>query len=82
MGQPVLVLVALIIASVVAKATPTSLTSANFDGAVFDSGKSAFIKFYAPWCSHCQRMAPDWDRLTDKYAGSGSVLVAELDCTR
>jgi hypothetical protein len=26
-----------------------SLTPENFDAEVFDSGKSAFIKFLAPW---------------------------------
>ena len=31
-------------------AGPTILTKANFNDLVFNSGKSAFVKFYAPWC--------------------------------
>jgi len=32
-----------------ANAGAISLTPENFDAEVFDSGKSAFIKFLAPW---------------------------------
>jgi hypothetical protein len=31
-------------------AASVSLTDANFDKEVFDSGKNAFVKFQAPWC--------------------------------
>jgi len=33
----------------VANGEAVSLTKANFDTEVFDSGKNAFIKFQAPW---------------------------------
>jgi hypothetical protein len=32
-----------------ASAGAVSLTDANFDAEVFESGKAAFIKFQAPW---------------------------------
>jgi hypothetical protein len=31
-------------------AGPTILTKDNFNDLVYNSGKSAFVKFYAPWC--------------------------------
>lgn len=45
------------------------------------SGKTVFLKFYAPWCGHCKALAPDWDRLMDDFAGSPNQLVAKVDCT-
>mmetsp|Transcript_16840 Transcript_16840/g.27210 ORF Transcript_16840/g.27210 Transcript_16840/m.27210 type:complete len:218 (+) Transcript_16840:34-687(+) len=45
------------------------------------AGKSVFLKFFAPWCGHCKKLKPDWDKLMDEFAGSASQLVADVDCT-
>ncbi len=63
----------------VAATSATHLTRDNFDAA--SSGKTLFIKFYAPWCGHCKKLAPDWSKLTKAYEGSSTGLVAEVDCT-
>jgi len=44
------------------------------------SGKTVFVKFFAPWCGHCKRMKPDWDKLMEKYDDSETVIVADVDC--
>eukprot|EP00429_Kryptoperidinium_foliaceum_P065280 CAMPEP_0176053942 /NCGR_PEP_ID=MMETSP0120_2-20121206/26835_1 /TAXON_ID=160619 /ORGANISM="Kryptoperidinium foliaceum, Strain CCMP 1326" /LENGTH=210 /DNA_ID=CAMNT_0017387403 /DNA_START=155 /DNA_END=787 /DNA_ORIENTATION=+ len=55
------------------------LTTDNYD--VESEGKTAFIKFFAPWCGHCKKMKPDWDKLMDEFKDSKTQIVAEVDCT-
>ena len=56
-----------------------SLTPANYDE--LTSGKTVFIKFFAPWCGHCKAMASDWEKLAEEWSGNDVGLVAEVDCT-
>ncbi|KAJ9132484.1 Thioredoxin-like protein [Coniochaeta hoffmannii] len=37
-----------------------------------------FIKFYAPWCHHCQAMAPNWEQLAKEM--KGRLNVGEVNC--
>uniref|UniRef100_A0A7S2AJB0 Thioredoxin domain-containing protein n=1 Tax=Octactis speculum TaxID=3111310 RepID=A0A7S2AJB0_9STRA len=44
-------------------------------------GKQVLIKFFTPWCGPCKALAPIWGELTECFAGSETVLIAEVDCT-
>jgi len=57
------------------------LTTDNFEDHVFASGKNSLVKFYAPWCGHCKRLAPTWEELATEYKEDTSVNIAHLDCT-
>ena len=51
------------------------LTEENFKEKT--DGKKVMLKFYAPWCGHCKRLAPVWD----EFAEQTNVLVGKVDCT-
>ncbi|KFK42144.1 hypothetical protein AALP_AA2G217000 [Arabis alpina] len=48
---------------------------------VFKSGKNVLIEFYAPWCGHCQKLAPILDEVALSFQSDSSVIIAKLDAT-
>ncbi|CAE7676939.1 prtp, partial [Symbiodinium sp. KB8] len=44
-------------------------------------GRSAFVRFYAPWCGHSQAMQPAWQQLAKAYQSSGDIVISDVDCT-
>jgi len=56
------------------------LDSSNFDKIVKDSNKDVLVEFYAPWCGHCKRLAPDYEIVASAFAGDDHVVVAKIDC--
>jgi len=57
------------------------LTDANYEAALKDN-EFIFIKFYAPWCGHCKRLAPDWAKAATQLKEAGVAgKIAKMDCT-
>merc|ERR1712232_1090325 len=54
-------------------------SEADFESKI--KGGDVFVKFYAPWCGHCKRLAPTWTELAGKVSGD-KVTIAKVDCTK
>lgn len=56
-------------------------TDANFDDLI-KSHEVALVKFYAPWCGHCKKMAPEFDKAAIKLKENDPpVTLIKVDCT-
>lgn len=57
------------------------LTDANFKDYVAQN-EFVLVKFYAPWCGHCKKMAPGYSKLGKRMMDENSnVKIAKLDAT-
>lgn len=70
---------AVLLALLAAPAAAIELTPDNWDAET--AGKVVFLKMFAPWCGHCKKMKPDWDKLMAANKGDATKLVADVDCT-
>lgn len=55
------------------------LTEENFDKEV-GQDKGALVEFYAPWCGHCKKLAPEYEKLGSSFKKAKSILIGKVDC--
>ncbi|TDH71905.1 hypothetical protein CCR75_000981 [Bremia lactucae] len=64
------------------KSAVVHLNTTSFEEQVLAGKNPWLIKFYAPWCGHCKRLAPTWTKLSRTLKEKNSnVFVAKVDCT-
>ncbi|RVX08635.1 hypothetical protein VitviT2T_017844 [Vitis vinifera] len=54
------------------------LTSSNFDELVLKSKDLWIVEFFAPWCGHCKKLAPEWKKAANNL--KGKVKLGHVDC--
>lgn len=68
----------------IANQAVVKLVTHNYDDILKDNSKDVFIKYYAPWCGHCKKLAPIWEELAEIYdskSENSEVVIANLDHT-
>jgi len=63
-----------------AKEFVVTLSTSNFEKFITENLIS-LIEFYAPWCGHCKRLAPEFEKAAEKLQASGGIPLAKVDAT-
>ncbi|RXH67954.1 hypothetical protein DVH24_028101 [Malus domestica] len=54
------------------------LNSQNFNELVLKSKDLWIVEFFAPWCGHCKKLAPEWKKAAKNL--QGKVKLGHVDC--
>lgn len=58
--------------------TSVPLSQESFQKLVTHTQDPWFVKFYAPWCHHCQALAPSWLQMAKEL--QGKLNIGEVNC--
>jgi thioredoxin 1 len=55
------------------------VTDSTFEEVVLKSERPVVVDFWAEWCGPCRMVAPELERLAEKYEGSVDVVKVDID---
>ncbi|KHJ49183.1 protein disulfide-isomerase domain protein [Trichuris suis] len=56
------------------------LNDENYDS-FLESHPVALVEFFAPWCGHCMRLAPEYEKAAQRLKEIAGIPLAKLDAT-
>ena len=59
--------------------TVQEVTDATWETDVLESDKPVVVDFWAAWCGPCRMVAPEIEKLAEKYAGAVEVRKRDVD---
>lgn len=58
-----------------------TLNASNFEEVV-KNNTNVLVEFYAPWCGHCKKLEPEYEKAAKKLkAAKQDVVLAKCDAT-
>ncbi len=54
-------------------------TDATFEDLVLKNEKPVVVDFWATWCGPCKMVAPEIEKLAEKYSGAVEVVKVDVD---
>ena len=54
-------------------------TDANFEQLVLNNERPVVVDFWAAWCGPCKMVAPEMEKLAEKYDGAVDVVKVDVD---
>lgn len=53
----------------------------SFEELVTGSKTDVLIELYAPWCGHCKKLAPIYEKVGEAFSSDASITIAKMDAT-
>jgi len=57
------------------------LDESNFDEVVGDPKNHVMVEFYAPWCGHCKKLKPTYEKVANTFHKEKNIIIARVDAT-